>query len=187
MKNVYVKNLIQTVIDNSESSDWENAVQEWGILDCEEDETVESCCICGKENIKYLFTIKNNSNGKTLSPIGSSCIKKFNRTDLNEITAITEGMFKLLHAIKENKFISLSPELFSRKILKALYQDGAFKENEYNNFNSKIDYDFILKMFNKKNKESITINQNKKIKAIIVGSIKPYLQEKLKNKIKSEV
>lgn len=39
----------------------------------------------------------------------------------------------------------------------------------------------------KKNKDSITINQDKKIKAIIITSIKPYLQEKLKYKIKQNV
>lgn len=150
MNNKYFNNLKEIILYNSESKDWENAVQEWEILDCEEDISLLSSCICGKENIKYLFTIKNNVNDKTLFPIGSSCIKKFNRTDLNEVTAIKEGMFKLLHAIKENKFISLNSEFFSRKLLKALYQDGAFKENEYNDFDSKNDYNFILQMFNKK-------------------------------------
>jgi len=31
---------------------------------------MQSSCICGKENIKYLFTIKNNINGNSVYPIG---------------------------------------------------------------------------------------------------------------------
>ena len=46
------------------------------------------------------------------------------------------------------------------------------------------DYDFMLKMFNKRDKSSITIKQDKKIKAILLNSIKPFLQEKLSCKIR---
>ena len=92
-------------------------------------------------------------------------------------------MFKLLHAVKDNKFISLNPELFSRKLLFTLYEEGAFVPNPYNDFNGENDYEFLLKMFNKKNKGSITPAQHKKIRAIIVFSIKPYLQTKLDDKI----
>lgn len=184
MNNIYRENLIKTVLNNSESNYWNYAVQEWEIIDCEEDENAESSCICGKENLRYLYTIKNTLNGKILFPIGSSCIKKFNRTDLNATTSLQEGMFKLLHAIKDNQFISLSTELFSRKILKTLYDAGAFKASKFNDYNGENDYKFLLKMFNKRDKSSITQNQNKKIKAIIVTSIKTYLVELLKDKIK---
>lgn len=63
---VYYRNLIQRVIDNSEASTWENAVLEWEIFDCEEDETLESSCICGKEELRYLFTIRNTTNGNVI-------------------------------------------------------------------------------------------------------------------------
>ena len=65
----YYRNLIQRVIDNSESDIWESAVFEWEIFDWEEDETLESSCICGKENLRYLFTIRNTLNGNILYPI----------------------------------------------------------------------------------------------------------------------
>ena len=79
MDSAYVKNLIMTVINHSESSCWEDAVTEWEIYDCEEDDSCSSECICGKENIKYLYTIRNKLNDEKLYPIGSSCIRKFNR------------------------------------------------------------------------------------------------------------
>lgn len=73
----YVQNLIVRVINASEADNWENAVQEWEIVDCEEDEDLSESCVCGKEELRYLFTIRNVYNGNLLFPIGSSCIKPF--------------------------------------------------------------------------------------------------------------
>lgn len=56
-------------------------------------------------------------NGNILYPVGSSCITKFDRKDLREKTSLMESQFKLLHAVEEGKFLSLSVELFSRKLL----------------------------------------------------------------------
>lgn len=75
---VYYRNLIQRVIDNSEASTWENAVLEWEIFDCEEDETLESSCICGKEELRYLFTIRNTTNGNVIYPIGNYFLQGHN-------------------------------------------------------------------------------------------------------------
>lgn len=183
LESAYVKKLIGTVICNSESDTWQEAVAEWEIFDCEEDESCSEECICGKENIKYLYTIRNVINGNKLFPIGSSCIQKFNRTDLNEETSLREGMFKLLHAVEENKYLTLSSELFSRKLLKWLYEKDAF-DTEYNHNDGEADYEFMLKMFNKRDKSSITINQEKKIKAVLLNSVKPFLKNSLSEKIK---
>ena len=182
MASVYVTNLIMRVLNNSEASEWEDAVKEWEISDCEEDESATERCICGKENIRYLFTIRNIYNGNELYPIGSTCIKKFERKELQEEASIYEGMFKLLHAVEEGAFLSLSPDLFSRKILKALYDRGAFPATEYNNYDGEEDYKFLLTMFNKKDKDSISPKRKKKIIAILLNSIKPYLEQQLKNK-----
>lgn len=181
MGNIYYTNLLRKVIEASESDNWESAVEEWVIFDCEEDNTCSSFCLCGKENLRYLFTIKNTFNSNELFPIGSSCIKKFGRKDLDEITSVYEDMFRLLHAEENGRFISLNSELFSRKLLRYLFEEGAF-DNEYNGYDGENDYYFMLDMFNKRHKESITERQNKKIRAIIVSSIRPYLVEKLQNK-----
>lgn len=105
---------MMTVIRSSESDNWKDAVVEWDIDDCEEDLSCSSECVCGKENIKYLYTIRNRYSGRILYPIGSSCINKFGREDLRDATSLIESQFKLLHAVEEGRYLSLSSELFSR-------------------------------------------------------------------------
>ena len=182
--NTYYNNLIKKVIGDSEGTTWQEAVLEWDIIDCEEDEEQLSSCICGKENLRYLFTIRNTYNGNTLYPIGSSCIKKFERNKLNDVASIREQLFKLLHAIENKNYISLSSEFFSRKLIGFLYDSDAFKANSYNNYKPGDDYQFLLNMFNKRDKDSITSPQNKKINAIISKSVNPFLRNMLQSKIK---
>ena len=64
MASIYVERLIKRVIELSQSSDWDTAVAEWEIADCEEDDTLSESCVCGKEHLYYLFTIENAINGK---------------------------------------------------------------------------------------------------------------------------
>ena len=182
MARIYTERLIKRVMELSHGNDWNTAVTEWEIADCEEDSTLSESCICGKEHLYYLFTIINTVNGNELFPIGSSCIKKFGRDDLDNEASVREKMFKLYHAVENNQFISLSPEFFSRKLLRKLLDEGAF-DCEYNDYDGFDDYEFILMMFNKQDKSSITIGQEKKIRAIIVASIRPYLQSQLAEKI----
>ena len=182
MSSIYGRNLFNTVLENSSSRSWHEAVLEWEIDDVIEDEYHEASCICGKENIRYLYTIKNVINHQKLYPIGSSCIKKFDRKDLNELTTIKEKLFKLFHAIKANEFIELNSVYFSRKLLEYLYDEGAFEPNKYNKFNGKNDFNFMLDMFNMRSKPSP--NQSRKITAIIMDSIKPYLVHMLNNRTK---
>jgi hypothetical protein len=181
---IYYRNLIERVIDKSEALNWENAALEWDVFDCEEDETLQSSCICGKEKLRYLFTIRNTRNGNLLYPIGSSCIRKFDRDDLDEDASIKEQLFKLLHAIEKNEFITLSSDLFSRKLLFYFYEENVFRPNSYNRYNPEVDYEFMLQMFNKRNKDSISTLQQRKISAIIMDSIRPYLRAVLRDKIK---
>lgn len=181
MAGTYVERLKEKVVNLSHSNDWDTAVKEWEIIECEEDRTHSESCVCGKENLYYLFTIRNTINGNILFPIGSSCISKFGRNDLDDEAAIREKMFRLYHAVEDNQFISLSPEFFSRRLLYKLYEEGAF-DCEYNGYNGYNDYEFILKMFNKRNKNTITQRQHQKIRAIIVASIRPYLEMQLSNK-----
>lgn len=177
-----MEQLARSVILFSESDNWLDAVDEWEILDCVEDLSCSTVCTCGHEGLRYLFTIYNVVNGNRLFPIGSTCIKKFNRSDLNEEVNIREKLFKLLHKIENNMYISFTSDLFSRKLLKWLYDRGAF-HTAYNNYVGYYDYQFMLKMFNKRNKQSITLGQDKKIKAILLNSIKPFLQNMLRGKI----
>lgn len=178
----YKENLINQVIEASESKDWESAVTEWEIEDCEEDPKHESCCLCGKEDLRFLFTIQNRINGNELYPIGSRCIQKFDRDDLDEITSIHEALFKLLHALRDRERIELTKDFFSRKLLNYLYNQGAFKATPYNRNDGYNDYCFMMDMFNRRS--PMTPNQQRKVNAIIINSIKPYLESILADKIK---
>ena len=57
MVSSYYRNLIKQVLYNSYGDTWEEAVEEWEIIDWEEDKQCNSFCVCGKENIRYLYTI----------------------------------------------------------------------------------------------------------------------------------
>ena len=175
----YLENLVKTVIDSSLANNWQDAVMEWDIIDCEEDESLSESCICSKEELRYLYTIQNVYNGNILFPIGSSCIKKFNRSELIDIIKEKEELFELYRAIRTNKYITLDSMYFTRRALKVLYNNGAF-DTSFNGYNGWHDYQFMLEMFNKKNKSSITKNQQSKINAIILNGIKPYLVSNLK-------
>ena len=171
-------NLIKLVIDNSVADNWEDAVEEWDITDEDEDENMESQCVCGKENIKYLFEITNRLNFKKLYPVGSSCIRKFERDDLNEEVNIYEQLFKLSHAIRDGADITLSTEFFSRKLLEWLYEQDAFLPNRYNEYDGYNDYEFMVKMFNKRTDASS--KQDYKIQKVIEGSIIPFVINRTK-------
>ena len=62
-----------------------------------------------------------------------------------------------------------------------MFDQGAFPPNQYNKYNGDKDYEFMLKMFNMRGEPSE--NQLKKIRAIILNSIKPYLIQLLNDKV----
>lgn len=64
----YRENLIQRVMDNSYGNTWEEAVN-WEITDCVEDRSRKESCICGKEELKYLYEIHNVVTDKYLYPM----------------------------------------------------------------------------------------------------------------------
>lgn len=178
-KQSYYENLIKVVIEASEADTWELAVLEWEIVDCTEDESLSSQCVCQHEGLRYLYKIRNTINKNILFPIGSTCIKKFGRNDLDEELSIMEQMFKLLHAVEMRERIELTSKYFSRKLLEYLYEKNVFVANKYNGFDGYNDYEFLLKMFNKVNKADISDAQHRKTTAIIMKSILPYLKSKL--------
>ncbi len=177
----YRENLVMRVIEASEGNSWESAVEEWDIVDCEEDEDHECSCICGKEDLRFLFTIRNRYNQNVLFPIGSRCIRKFERQDMDEITSIHESLFKLLHALRNRERIELTSEFFSRKLLRYMYDNDAFQATPYNHGDSYNDYQFMLDMFNRR--IPLSPRQQSKVNAIILNSIKPYLESILADKI----
>ena len=171
----YTKNLIEPIVKASVSDRWETAVLEWDICDCEEDESAETNCMCGHEGIRYLFYIRNRNNGTTFGPIGSECIKKFERKDLASEVDVQERMFRLYEAISKREYIELGTKFFSRKLLQYLHEQGAYDE---------YDFEFMLDMFNKRDKDNLTNRQHGRINAVIGFSIKQFLHQRLASKRK---
>lgn len=169
--------LIEVITDNSEANTWEDAVQEWSMTGCRIDSTCSSSCVCGQENIKYLFRITNELNGNRLFPIGSRCIKKFGRRDLDELVNVHEQMCKLLEAVKEHKFIEFTSDLFSKKLITYLYEEGAFPPTAYNINDPTRDYNFLMDMF--KQRKEPTDLQKRKIRALIMNAIIPYCRSQI--------
>ncbi len=85
-----------------------------------------------------------------------------------------------MNAVEDGEYITLDAKYFSRKLLKYFYDQGVFSDSQYNNYNGFNDYKFMLQMFNKKNKGSISPRQQTKINALIMNNIRPYLIDKLK-------
>ena len=92
------------------------------------------------------------------------------------------GCMILVHAIESGERIELTSKYFSKKLLLALYEEGAFAPNQYNGYDGKNDYQFMLDMYNKRNKSNITEQQHRKIRGLIAYSIKPFLRKRLKYK-----
>ena len=171
MGNLYTDNLIGTVIGLSVADDWEGARREWEIVGCEIDETHSATCVCGKEGLRYVYTIANTETGETLSPIGSSCIKKFEQSDMDEELAGWQQAIKLMEEaarIGKEDYVHLHSGSYSRKLLYFLYEQDAFRPTKYNGYDGYNDYLFLLDMFNG---GFCSEAQERKCQAIIMQSI----------------
>ncbi|MFV0499074.1 MAG: hypothetical protein ACK5NF_03470 [Bacilli bacterium] len=168
------KQFFQKIINKSDSNNWESAVLEWKVKSCTVRKIADKSCICGHENIKYLFEIENMNNGNIIYPIGSSCIKKFKREDLDENTNKNIMLFKLIAKISEGSQIQLNSEFFSRKLILYLYELGIFEASKYNGYNAEKDYDFMIDMYNKR--KQLTTKQEQKVYVLINRQIVPKLQ-----------
>lgn len=178
MANKFEK-LQNEVMSCSKSKGWNEAILEWDIVDFAEDSDMEQSCKCGKENIKYLYTISNKVTGSVLEPIGSKCIKKFGREDMREATNIYEQLFKLVNARRDGKWIELKSDdkYFSKKLIDYLGYEGVFSVNEKSN-----NYEVLRKFFTQR--KELTYKQKRFAKAIIMSDVFPYLDREIANKVK---
>lgn len=166
--------LIKTVISNSDSKTWREARLEWFVKSMDEDESLESTCVCGHEHLRYLYTIENKINGNQLYPIGSKCIKLFESRTMDEDAEMLFREWQLIEYVTHfahvygkgcvAPFKHMKPYL-SRKFIAHMYENGAFSSSEYR---------FMKDMFNKRSE--MTFRQRKKYCAIARKSLYPYLR-----------
>lgn len=123
------KSLEKVILQNSNATDIDLAVCEWGI-DLEELSFDEhsSTCVCGKKDLKYIYTIYNKENGNTLYPIGSVCIKEFEREDLLEELKNIESIIKVHNYGLEHKKLKLNSDCVNRRVISYLDSLDFFPE-----------------------------------------------------------
>lgn len=166
-------NLPQEVLQRSRSEYFAEATQEWDITGRTEDTQASSYCVCGKHGLRYLFEITNRETGASLYPIGSTCINQFEREDLTQEVAFTQAKFRILQAAEQGT-LSLRGGLFSRNLLAHLYEERCFVPSEFNDFDARKDYQFLVDMFNKRLEPSE--RQQAKIWMLLHRSIVPQLK-----------
>lgn len=174
------KQLIDAVLDRSVSKTWAEAVKEWYVLSCDEDESCSETCVCGHEGLRYNFSIRNELNGEVIYPIGSKCIEKFENNDMSDDAKCWIAVHRLMRRATRygrDKTLSLfdDKDVFSRRLIWFLYEQGAFKPTRYNRFEPYNDADFLIDMFNKR--DYPTKHQRAKADAIVERQIYPFLRQ----------
>lgn len=169
-----IKTLVRVVLDSSVSNTWDTAVLEWTVVDLEEDPSGRGVCVCGQPNLVEMFTIRNVHNGSHLQPIGNVCVRQFGRNDLNRQVDLFSELHTLRKEIPTGE-VTLTSEYFSRALLEHLYSKGAFTPDRWNDYDGENDYEFLLDMFNKRNKNAITSGQQRKISVLLRNKVFPFV------------
>lgn len=165
--------LVRVVLGASESSVWNVAVTEWRVTALEEDPAAKGICTCGKVGLAKLFTIKNKLNENELYPIGSHCVKQFGIDELDQEVSLLERLLFLRKAFSED-CVEFTSEFFSKALLAYFQSQDVFTKDAWNK-DGEQDLVFLLKMFNKKNKKTISSKQQRKICLLLSKKIKPYV------------
>lgn len=170
-------NLPKEVVALSCADNFDAARHEWDLVDRDIDPDCLQSCVCGKEGLRYLFTICNRETGAELYPIGSSCIELFGRKDLDQQVGITKQMYEVLAEYRETGSLRLNGGAITRAVLKQLYEEGCFDPNSYNDGNPETDYQFLVKMFNRRNE--LSEGQRRKVWMLLNRTVGPYLERTL--------
>lgn len=99
--------------------------------------------------------------------------------DEDEIN-VRKQLFELLHAVEKGQYLELTPNFFPKTIEAFICYcciPGNLVERQHYK-----DYRFMPDMFNKRTRAT---GQNKKVTAILLYSIKPFLQQYLENKVRN--
>ena len=168
--------LAHEVVGSSVSKTWSAAVTEWEVVALQEDPSAHGVCVCGQTGLVKLFTIRNSLNGRELHPIGSVCVNEFGRKDLDQQVTVFSYLFALRSAVIAGERVTLTAQYFSRAVLEWFYAQGVFTPDHWNRGDGAHDYDFLLKMFNKRDKDSISRAQRRKISLLLRQKVFPFIQ-----------
>ena len=168
--------LKETVVELSIADNWEEAKMEWTKAELVKiDADRKQSCLCGHKSLKKVFAItRNDGSGIELSPIGSSCIEKFENEELTKSIKRAEKTYKLK---KNLKFEDLR-EVMDEEMLEDFYSKGYFKEDKENEFNPWNDYILFKMALSRKNEErQLAYNKIERIIYVINDYLHPELNE----------
>lgn len=162
--------LYDIVMENSkDDTSWWTAVKEWSIDGYKCDMAKISSCVCSKTGLKILFRIKNDINGNIIFPIGSTCIKRFKRTDLNNNVEVYEKFCALLNSFEENNDedeVTVDTEHFSRRSIDFYQSKGVIDSYEWR---------FLKGIFNRKY-DTLSMREKSMKNDILRNKIIPYIK-----------
>ena len=163
------------VIDASDADKWKKAILEWDVTSVEEHPTSDGECVCGQTGLLWMYTITNEVNSAELFPIGSSCVNHFGRTELNRRVDVFRKLVLIRETANAGETVEMTTAFFSRAVLEFLFEEGVFTPDSYNHGDGWNDYEFLLKMFGKRDKSTINSKQNWKIRKLLGNKIVPFV------------
>lgn len=107
------------ILELSSTTDWEEAIMEWvGISYCNHGEN-SAICVCSQSNLSKCYVLQNRKT-KQLAMLGSCCVLKFQRPELNEWMTWSEQFDSILKSEPQtfnvNTNFTQTPEEEKRKV-----------------------------------------------------------------------
>ena len=126
------KNLYDAVLEASKADTWEQATKEWSEVSLIFNGIGRSNCVCGNA-IKYAYELFNGVTGKRLFPIGSDCVRHFQRISLDQQLEEEEKLVRKLENLtrkaQKKEAIRVNKTDFDERLINWLWEKGAFKSN----------------------------------------------------------
>ena len=176
MPGLYFDALVRMVIEHSKASTWRLAVREWDVVGCEEDPARRRKCICGHESPVLRFTIKNRVTGSVLSPVSAECLGRFGKEGIADDVDCWRRSFALMHLAERREDApaqSVDLRLLDAKLLRFLYDRGAFRPTGTDGFRSYNDYAFLVEMLGRR---YISSADQARVDSIVHDQIRPFLK-----------
>ena len=172
------KNLYDAVLEASKADTWEQATKEWSEVSLIFNGIGRSNCVCGNA-IKYAYELFNGVTGKRLFPIGSDCVRHFQRISLDQQLEEEERLLRKLENLtrkaQKKEAIRVNKTDFDERLINWLWKKGAFKSNRGNQFSPEKDYQLFLEVFQGGSWTKAEPLKKARMEEVLEKFIKPFL------------
>ena len=134
------KNLYDAVLETSKADTWEQATKEWNEVSLIFNGIGRSNCVCGNA-IKYAYELFNGVTGKRLFPIGSDCVRHFQRISLDQQLEEEEKLLRKLENLtrkaQKKEAIRVNKTDFDERLINCYGKRELLSQIEVINFHQK--------------------------------------------------